>query len=282
MDVRVVLDGRRPSDSVVLALNEGLSSERVTLCLHRRSSGSACIGDKINHNKFFLFSELTDGSVNVVVQSSANLNLGQVSRHNNMVIARGNDDMYGFYLDYWDDLQAAGLDPAYFHSHRSGPLKAYFFPRASGDTILNIIGNIHCDPGTSHRTRVRVAMAFFADGRVEVARALAEKKRQGCSVRVIIGSYDRSPGAQVASVLRAAGVPLIVTNGASPNVHSKYMLIEGRYASGTAVDQLVFTGSHNYNRSALRRNDEVLLRVADSDVFDAFLRNWRTIRDQNR
>ena len=275
VDVRGVLDGSHPSESVVAALLERLGADRVHRCVH--ADYSACIGDRINHNKFFLFSELTDGSRDVVVQSSANLNAGQVRRHNNLVIVRGDRALYDFYMAYWNDLRAGRRDLNYYRSIMGDSgTKAYFYPRAAGDTILSVIDNVHCDPGAT----VRVAMAFFTNGRDDVASALADLRRAGCDVQVIIGSYDSSPGTRVASLLRAGGVPVSVAPPDALNVHSKYMIINARYGEGAAIERLVFTGSHNYTSPALRRNDEALMRVADPDIYEAFWDNWHTIHAQ--
>ncbi len=281
VDVRVVLDGHGPSDAVVAALNSRLGATRVHRCVHADPSNTSCIGDGINHNKFFLFSALTDGSTDVVAQSSANLNAGQVLRHNNMVIVRGNRAIYDYYFAYWGDLRAAVQNLDYYRSLQSGSVKAYFFPRATGDTIISVLGNVHCDPGTPGRGRVRVTMAFFTNGRDDVADALADKQREGCDVRVIIGTYTGSPGSRVSSSLSAAGVPMTAVPDDGPNIHSKYMLVEARYGAGPAIEQLVFTGSHNYTGPALRNHDEALMRIADADVFDAYWRNWQTIRAQS-
>jgi cysteine-rich repeat protein len=275
VDVRVVLDGSHPDADIVAALEAGLGADHVHRCIH--ADCSACIGDQINHNKFFLFTALTDGSTNVVVQSSANLNGGIISRHNNLVIIRGDRTLYDFYLSYWNDLSAGVRNMDYYRSITGdGGTKAYFFPRASGDTILSVIENIHCDAGAT----VRVAMAFFTDGRDEVATALANKHREGCDVQVIIGTYDASPGADVMDALDGAGVPVSVAPDGDRNVHSKYMIIDARYGEGATVEHLVFTGSHNYTGPALRRNDEALIRVADADIYQAFWDNWQAIRAQ--
>jgi phosphatidylserine/phosphatidylglycerophosphate/cardiolipin synthase-like enzyme len=61
-------------------------------------------------------------------------------------------------------------------------------------------------------------------------------------------------------------------------LHSKYLLIDAKYAGSTAARRLVFTGSHNYTGPALTSNDETLLRIEDPAVFAAFLVDWGNIR----
>ncbi len=45
-------------------------------------------------------------------------------------------------------------------------------------------------------------------------------------------------------------------------LHSKYLVFESYY-NGAADQKVVWTGSHNYTRPALRFSDEVLLRITD-------------------
>lgn len=54
------------------------------------------MGGRINHNKFFLFSDLGEGGTDVLVQSSANLTEFQLVRNNNMVVLRGYPDLYQY------------------------------------------------------------------------------------------------------------------------------------------------------------------------------------------
>ena len=62
-------------------------------------------------------------------------------------------------------------------------------------------------------------------------------------------------------------------------VHSTYLLVDAPYYDGTSR-KLVWTGSHNYSYSALRRNDEVLLKIRDRGIYQAFLQNWRLMRNR--
>ena len=47
--------------------------------------------------------------------------------------------------------------------------------------------------------------------------------------------------------------------------------ISARYAGSAAPRPVILTGSHNLSESALKRNDELLLKVSDSQpLYDAF------------
>lgn len=53
-------------------------------------------------------------------------------------------------------------------------------------------------------------------------------------------------------------------------------MIDGTYLDGP--HQLVFTGSHNYTLSALRANDESLLKIDDPTIYTQFKTNYDALR----
>ncbi|MFF0203445.1 phospholipase D-like domain-containing protein [Streptomyces sp. NPDC005017] len=60
-------------------------------------------------------------------------------------------------------------------------------------------------------------------------------------------------------------------------VHSKYLLVEGNYASQPDT-RWTFTGSHNLDLSSLCENDEALLRIAGNNVHDVYRANHYAMR----
>jgi phosphatidylserine/phosphatidylglycerophosphate/cardiolipin synthase-like enzyme len=60
-------------------------------------------------------------------------------------------------------------------------------------------------------------------------------------------------------------------------VHDKYVLINGSYAGDTSA-KVVFTGSANWTNNALHYNDEYMLRIWDSAVFNSFSKHWDKVR----
>jgi len=275
VDVRVVLDGGADgAGSELGTLRTGLGSGNVRLC---DAPGTACVGSGIMHHKTFLFSALADGSMNVVLQASHNLSTPQLARHNNALLIRGDAALFAAYERTWNDLFADVEIPDYYRL-MDGDLatRVYFFPRpGGGDTSVSILDNITCD-GTA---RIRVAMAFFTDARIEVAQALARRAREGCNVQVIAGDDEIPLGTSVESTLTGAGVRLFkypLRSGWA--LHSKYLLIDATYAGSAAHRRLVFTGSHNWTGPALTINDETILRVENDAVFDAYLADWNHVR----
>ncbi|MEZ4405999.1 MAG: phospholipase D-like domain-containing protein [Polyangiales bacterium] len=277
VDVRVVVDGDAEDSpgSEVPRLISALGRSRVTVC---GAPGTACLGTGIMHHKTFLFSELDDGSRNVVLQASHNLTTGQLTRHNNAVIIRGDSNLFAAYERAFADQRRDTVHANYYRvASGNFRTRGYFYPRESGDTVAGVIDNVSC-AGTA---RIRVAMAFFTDARLQVARALARRAQAGCDVQVVIGNAGIPAGRQALAALRDGGarVTLYPARGGNWALHSKYLLIDARYAGSSANRRLVFTGSHNWTGGALRRNDETMLRVENDDVFAAFMADWAHVRD---
>jgi PLD-like domain len=273
-DAADAADAKLAFNSAIEILREGLPSGSITYCT--RGNGS-CQGTGINHNKIYMFSKLSDGSENVVVQSSANLTTHLL--HNNLVISRGDKALYDGYVTYYDALEARHENLDYYRHFDGDHAIAYMFPRAEGDTITSILDNVHC----TKTSIVRITMAFWDDYRMDIVDGLRDLVKHGCDVRVNMRKAGTNVSASVIANLKSAGVKV----GEYPdqhgaNIHSKYLLIDSDYetTSGTAHRKLVWTGSHNYTEGALRDNDEVLLRVDDPTVFADFLANWNTIHDQ--
>jgi hypothetical protein len=277
VDVRLVVGNHSVHDdgqdwAAITVLKDGLGN-RFTICSEGRTTGG-CIGDGIMHNKFTIFSDLDDGSRNVVFQSSANHTGPQRVQFNNALIIRGDETLYNAYFDYWRDLRAQVRNLNYYRStvgdYRT---KAYFYPRSRGDTIVSILNNVTCD-ADSH---IHVAMAFFSNPRVAVAEALADLKREGCKVSVI--TREAYVGSQVLAALNVRGLNRYVfPRGATHSVHSKYLLINAPYGANARRQKLVFTGSHNYTGPSLRNHDETLLKIENGEVYDAYLQNWQMMR----
>ncbi|MFI5937518.1 phosphatidylserine/phosphatidylglycerophosphate/cardiolipin synthase family protein [Actinoplanes sp. NPDC051494] len=287
VNVRLVVNYDTSTSAAVTSLKTALGTDRtqaswVSVC----TSGGACIGSAgtpIMHNKFYLFSS-TNGSSNVVVQSSANLTVSNATVYwNNAVTLVGNAGLYNAYADYHSDLAAKVKNSNYYTSVLSGNAKVYFFPRAgtdeTTDTIYNMLNeNITCEGNTTtgtsdlHRTIIRVGMWYFS--RDDIARRLKELANEKCWVDVIYTEAD----AGVLGQLRGNSRIAVYQVPENPNIiHSKYLAIEGTY-----IDQKdtkwVITGSHNYSNAALRENDEAMIRIKSDAIFDQYRANFRTVR----
>ena len=290
VDVRVVVDGLNRSESpagsgtyvpfaALQRIRASLGEESVVICSDDEvpvKLEGGCLSSGINHNKFAVFSELCDGSRDVVFQSSANFSSSMNDVHNNAVIVRDDPGLYEGYLAYWNAEAAKVRIPDYFRQIDGHDTRAFFFPRPrtgnalrepETDTVQGILDNLSCTGGT----RVRVAMAFWNDSRDYLVDELARLRDAGCDVRIAANPNITSDGvkAKLASAFTTDEARLV------PHIHSKYLYVDGTYAG--APRKLVWTGSHNWVFGAIRTNEEAILRVDDPAVFAAFDADWNGI-----
>jgi phosphatidylserine/phosphatidylglycerophosphate/cardiolipin synthase-like enzyme len=285
VDIRVVVDGlnrfEQPKGSGIYvpfsALQEirtALGDDAVVICsddevppVHLKGG---CLSSGINHNKFAVFSELCDGSHDVVYQSSSNFSAQQNEAQQNAVILRDDQILHDAYLQYWNDEAAKIPIPNYYREINS---RAFFFPRPrtgtnlrepSTDTVQSILDNVSCTNGT----RIRVAMAYWNDSRDYLVDTLRALRDAGCDVRILGNIEITSDGVKtkLAASFSPSEFQLL------PHIHHKYFFVDGTYLS--TQRKLVWTGSHNWDFGAIRTNDEAILRVEDPQVFAAFDANW--------
>lgn len=277
--VQLVLDASARSSATYRRLAAALGTARgrsswVTACTR------GCVGDRLMHNKFYLFSR-TGSAGDVIVQSSANLTTtNRVNAWNN-ALTFSDPTLYRAYARYFSALAARRHYP--YHATRSGRRTLYTFPRAGrtakSDTLYGQLGHVGCAAHTS------VHVTAFSLTRVAVARRLWSLAHQGCDVRVIYTNLGRS----ARKILGRSGGPrmlsshysyldLFAVGAVEAYVHSKYVAIDGTYAGHER--RLVITGSPNYTGPGLRDNDEAMLEIEDAGVHGAyennFLRLWHT------
>ncbi|BCJ37035.1 hypothetical protein Athai_45380 [Actinocatenispora thailandica] len=240
-------------------------------CLSTSSTG-------LMHAKYMLFSQTADasgtqhqwvtwfGSPNMTYASGAN-------EFNDSFTVYGDQQLYdGFYQQLWqpmwaersypnDDFYVASAPRGYFGSAASH-VQVYASPEQTTDLVVNRLNYVDADDSC----RVRVMEASITNGRMAVVNKLVSLHQQGCHTWVDVGSIASQP----LSALKAAGIPVHT----SP-VHDKTILVYGRYAGSTGDRTLVFTGSHNLTYSALHYNDEILVKVEDSQaMYDAFFAHF--------
>ncbi|MFH9613877.1 phospholipase D-like domain-containing protein [Streptomyces pratensis] len=303
VNVRIMLDSTSviPTDGSYEILANALGTDRtqssfVGLCPAKRS----CLGDPdalssngINHNKFWLFSQV-DGASDLVVQSSSNMSpSGYTRMWNNAFVLPFNPAMYGTFASYFDKLVAMDWKAWKYTSVTHAPFKAYFFPYpGSGnslDTVWNTLDNVTCkwtEGSTTKQTKIRVAVLRLT--RQGVAEKLTALQKAGCSVDVLYAETDSAAGSGTPGTweaLHASGGPALrcynhdedgVPSTTNSVIHSKYLLIDGKYDG--VVNKLVWTGSHNYSGPALRENDEALLKIDDSTYHDAYVANFNAAK----
>ncbi|ROO90046.1 phosphatidylserine/phosphatidylglycerophosphate/cardiolipin synthase-like enzyme [Actinocorallia herbida] len=233
----------------------------------------ACIGEKLNHTKFFLFSN-TRGTSNVVVQTSQNLNAtgGTTTDWNDAVVLANAAGTYRAYDQYFNDLWAR-KPVANYWKKRGGVIASpesavQFFPKAkqTSDPVAKTLRQVKCvyttPKGKTAKSHIRIATGAFNSKRDEVVTALSGLVRKGCIVEVMT-TVDPADGTRTAviPVLRNAGVKVYdFGEYTSPNpMHSKYTLISGKL--GSKIGKWVWTGSANMTWGSLHQDDEAILQI---------------------
>lgn len=288
VDVQIVIDGWQVDNPAMAAIIAELGRDKsarswVHICSRRSPEGntSACIGDKGQHNKFYLFSE-TGGKSNVVVQSSANVtDLNSTTYWNNALILVGNWRLYRAYNTYFEDLAAEVESDDYYWTVTTGmaggSVRAHFFPRAgtdaSTDPIVEALKKVDCRSGTF----IGIGMSEWDAYRIKIAEKLADLANDGCSVLVVHGPIDDEVRDVLQSVPRIEVRELNDGSQLPGRIHSKYMIINGMYDGDTDA-KWVFTGSHNYNLTSLRRNDETMLQTNIRGIYELYKANLLTMR----
>jgi hypothetical protein len=132
--------------------------------------------------------------------------------------------------------------------------------------------------------RVLVAHSFWS--RQGPVIGLLLLKALGADVRVLMsGDYSGRVGTAIfagnvwAGFLLSTLMPVkLLPNGGSgdgADMHNKYIVIDGQYSGHH--HRFVWTGSHNLNASSLDMDVEVLVRIGDWDVIDAYEENFESL-----
>lgn len=262
------------------------AADRVQACISGRDSS-------IMHSKFATFSKVVDGGTtktNVVAVTSANMTWSQADAYNNLVLVAGDSTTYGAYNAVFDDMfnnrrnNNYQASPHGYATSSAAKSTSYFQPRADSsggmstehgtDSVADHLGYLTGGNGCS----VKAAQALITDSRPGITAQLLRIKKAGCQVRV---AYSQI-GATAAATLQQAGIVLCrVRDGHSNSnvvttIHSKYYIVHGTYAGSTNASR-VFTGSHNWTLSALRANDEVILKLWDAGIVNEFNKNFDKI-----
>lgn len=279
VDVQVVADGQiEDKTAVATYLRQHLKS------LHacgEASGGHGCIPrdkDGIMHGKWMTLSQAKDASgalhAHVSWLGSANLTeaTGQAS-FNNTITVYDDQALYDGFGGYFQDLTSqkhyAGDD--YYDASRGrgyfrSPTAAVF---ASPEQDTDLVEARLNDITPTKDCVVRVAQASFHDSRKNLAALLAKQKKGGCKVGVVVGEDKAGVpdiGPEALRILRQAKI----TVRSRDHIHSKLVLVHAE--SGGQMRDVVYTGSHNFTKLALRQDDEIFVRMADDPaLFHAFV-----------
>lgn len=270
VNVRVVHNGEdwNSKDETPKALAKALGgAHRWCGKVATGGKGGGCISkheSSLMHSKLVLFSKTKDdtGAVrsNVVWFGSANMTWATGAKtYNNTTTIYGDDKLYTrFRNQYFARLWSQDRLPSdnfSFASAASG-VTAFPSPDANSDIVLARLKRIDPDD----KCEIDIAQAMIHDSRMAVVNEVVRLKKGKCKVRVTASHIEAKPKAAFA----AAGIPVHINE-----THDKIFLVNAKF--GDKRQKLVFTGSHNWTQSANSVNDELLVKIANPKVYDAFL-----------
>ncbi len=280
--VQIVGDGQLEASSspAVVNLKANIASHK--FC-QQASGGFGCLprnDTSIMHSKWMTITSAKDASgvmhQNVSWFGSANLTgaTGQNS-FNNTITVYDDKKLHDSFVVYFDTLKSQRNVKDNFFDQKNGlgyyhsPTATVFAsPEKETDFVYDQLNAVVPGEGCV----IRVAQATFHDGRKNLATLLASKKAHKCKVGVVVG-HDKAGkpdiDPQVFEILHDAGI----TVRSRDNIHSKFVLVHGQI--GSKVQDVVFTGSHNWTSSALELNDEIFVRMADNHaLFTAYVKHF--------
>jgi HKD family nuclease len=238
----------------------------------------------INHHKYALFSKVNTSAGlvnNVTFQTSHNFTTSDARKVQD-AITFNHAGIYNAFLNNWQVMRnnaASGMKNNFnytvFEDVANG-LRAEFFPKISGGSFIgqdNVLENLDAITDVAN-AKIRIAMSDWSDLRVAIADKLIALKNQGATIEVYAKD---AAGTQIQSKLRQLqqlGATVRIFNlesgsDAKFNIHAKIMLIEGTW-KGQANSKVIITGSHNYTDPALKTNNEVLVYLLNSPVFNQY------------
>lgn len=285
-----------PASKESLSILKGLGQCEFGKCL--KACGIACSAPAFNHNKFFLFSELNDGTKNIVIHTSNNFWPVERNNYNDFLIIRNNAELYRGLRHYWLTLYKGKQDPKLDEAIASG-IKLHIFPKTlfrPENPVNDILKRVKCVSGSV----IHIAHSRFTDPRSGIADTLASLKKNGCEVKLLIKNdvgLERvgpiqvtgdSPGPAVIRKLGdilylfpyeepVNGRPYQKTDPKRNALHSKIVLIHAPLGDDSKFQKLVLVGTHNFDVPSLKLNNEIMMEISDEKLFDAYEKSFQRL-----
>jgi phosphatidylserine/phosphatidylglycerophosphate/cardiolipin synthase-like enzyme len=250
------------------------------------------------HVKYYLFSQVGTAK-NVTLISSANPHRVNIynSFNNTHTIVEGNKPViYNRLMQYFKDMTLNRQNHAYGNGKdtTSGPLTLYIYPQRTSRNVqyLDVLNTVKCSTtlGSNRRTVVRMNMWGFTNPRMDVAKKLWSLHNAGCKVDVTLnrGRASRTIMRQLLVKSKRYGQMVVEDAWKDKNrndygeqyTHHKAMIING-YVQGKN-QRVSWTGSQNLTSNGSLYNDDMILRVAGTNYYNAYNTNFSYIQKKSK
>lgn len=246
-----------------------------------QTDDNGCLGDGPGtdcHVKLMLFTKTTDPygvlRSNVVWWGSSNMSFASGSNQaNDGMAVYGDQTLYdnvriNYWAKLWDEIPAAGND-FYKGTLANGKIPSgidaevtfYCSPEQQVDLWVERLSETRFDGGNPE---IYLSIDKIHFSRVAVADELIRLRGLGAHVQVIGGNGTDEFEDSMRSRLIAGGVFI-----KDAPIHDKLVIVNSAYGNSNVRRKVVFGGSHNLTLSALKDNDEVIVKMFNSDVYDA-------------
>lgn len=276
-------------DNLIVDTRTGVNDPEFRRELHEKKK-RAKIG--YMHDKFILISELDGIGKNVVIQTTANINITQCHQFNNTVVVYDDADLYNKYVKHWENLKnnilirqkniLQDIDvPMESNIFANLPFdftkqaNVFFFPRKDCPIEAELRRLLEVD----YRCKIDVCVAYLTRSRL---RSLLKKLSNQHKIRVILSEEDQNE--YTIGSFQTANIPTKIVwnkkynkepeedeNGQKrifdnwrARMHHKFLLINDDNR------KIVWTGSYNFTHPGLKLNDEAILRIEDKQVYRTY------------
>lgn len=290
VEVDGVIDGDEATQPPVQRLVAALGADRAVVCGSPDFAWKSCIANAVAfqpslmHNKFLTFSKLVDGRRNVVLETSQNFFWAtQYHYYNDMVEITGDRALYDTLVHYLFALKAQQrTDDFFLVGPKHGPNTIFTSPRRqpdvwTNDTIVDRMNEIQCTGGGV----IRIANLTFRTQRSVILDKLVRLHDAGCDIEAVFSYID----ADILARLVSEGIPVhplwLKAEGTHRQVlmHSKFWLVDAQSTVTHRRTKIVYAGTSNW-RADEQYSDDLLLRMVDDGVYDAYLADWKFIESR--
>lgn len=254
---------------------------------------------------------------NVVFLTSQNLTCTSSKKYQDAIVV-SDREIYTGLVNYMNTMSRGNFnDHEYTILDGIDNTRAYLFPRKSGDTFLSVLKNIKNKATVDVKIACgRIYKDRLELSNNAILKELESIVKAGGSVTIITNYENISSSylsddldetldvimtdsiavniedkVDIASKQQKNGIQLLKQNlcksnypfklhlvQKNNNIHSKYFMINGEYGKKSGRRKLVWVGSHNLTKPALRYNGEVIMKFENNAVYEAYESNFADIQ----